>query len=163
MLSRAFATATAKVPLTVGRFPGYVRDARFAKVTAAQKKKKNMMLIGVTQLNEYDVNVFKTILAAGAGSSSGIETGPEALEKYNTDWLRKYRGMSSLVLKPKSTQEVSKILKHCNERRYAMLFFSFFPSYSSGAGLRLSHRAAIPVLWEVACHCLTKSSFRPSG
>ena len=28
-----------------------------------------------------------------------------------------FRGQSSVVLKPKSTEEVSKILTHCNKRR----------------------------------------------
>lgn len=31
-----------------------------------------------------------------------------------------FSGQSKLVLKPKTTEEVSKILKHCNERRLAV-------------------------------------------
>ncbi|ODV57916.1 D-lactate dehydrogenase ASCRUDRAFT_40178 [Ascoidea rubescens DSM 1968] len=37
------------------------------------------------------------------------------LDFFNEDHLRKYKGQSSLVLKPKTTEQVSKILKYCNE------------------------------------------------
>lgn len=35
--------------------------------------------------------------------------------------MRKYRGQSKLVLKPKTTEQVSQILKHCNERKLAVV------------------------------------------
>lgn len=37
------------------------------------------------------------------------------------DWMRKYRGKAKLVLKPKTTEEVSKILKYCNEQKLAVV------------------------------------------
>lgn len=37
----------------------------------------------------------------------------EDLDIYNIDWLRKYKGNSKLVLKPKSTESVSRILQYC--------------------------------------------------
>jgi FAD/FMN-containing dehydrogenase len=39
----------------------------------------------------------------------------EDIEPFNSDWMRKYRGHAKLVVKPQSTEEVSKILKYCNE------------------------------------------------
>ncbi|KAI4466375.1 d-2-hydroxyglutarate dehydrogenase mitochondrial [Holotrichia oblita] len=42
------------------------------------------------------------------------------LERYNIDWMNHLRGNSSLVLKPKTTTEVSKILTYCNENRLAV-------------------------------------------
>jgi FAD/FMN-containing dehydrogenase len=48
---------------------------------------------------------------------SNVITDEAALEHYNTDWMRKYRGKSRLALRPGSTTEVSRILAHCNERR----------------------------------------------
>lgn len=35
--------------------------------------------------------------------------------------MNKYHGKSKLVLKPKNTEELSKILKHCNERNLAVV------------------------------------------
>ena len=49
----------------------------------------------------------------------GVQT--EDLESFNRDWTNKYQGNSQIVLKPKSTVEVSKILKHCNERKLAVV------------------------------------------
>lgn len=43
------------------------------------------------------------------------------LEQYNADWMGKYRGRSRVVLRPKSTQDVSKIMKHCWERRIGVV------------------------------------------
>eukprot|EP01138_Halocafeteria_seosinensis_P011454 gb/GECG01011699.1/.p1 GENE.gb/GECG01011699.1/~~gb/GECG01011699.1/.p1 ORF type:complete len:534 (+),score=57.20 gb/GECG01011699.1/:1-1602(+) len=40
---------------------------------------------------------------------------PLDMESYNTDWMRKYQGYSPLVLVPKSTEQVSQILKYCND------------------------------------------------
>lgn len=43
------------------------------------------------------------------------------IEPFNSDWMRKYRGHSKLVLKPGSTEEVSKILKYCNDNMLAVV------------------------------------------
>jgi FAD/FMN-containing dehydrogenase len=43
------------------------------------------------------------------------------IEAYNSDWMRKFRGHTKLVLKPSSTEEVSKILKYCNENMLAVV------------------------------------------
>ena len=43
------------------------------------------------------------------------------LEPFNSDWMRKYRGQTRLVVKPGSTQEVSQILRYCNERMLAVV------------------------------------------
>lgn len=44
----------------------------------------------------------------------------DELEAYNADWMRKYRGHTRLVLKPNSTEQVSKILKYCNDNLIAV-------------------------------------------
>lgn len=43
------------------------------------------------------------------------------LEAFNCDWMRKYKGHTKLVLKPGSTEQVSKILKYCNENMLAVV------------------------------------------
>ncbi|XP_023310421.1 D-2-hydroxyglutarate dehydrogenase, mitochondrial-like [Anoplophora glabripennis] len=42
------------------------------------------------------------------------------LEKYNVDWYTQVRGCSAIVLKPKTTEEVSQILSFCDKNRLAV-------------------------------------------
>ncbi|XP_072263912.1 D-2-hydroxyglutarate dehydrogenase, mitochondrial [Pyxicephalus adspersus] len=42
------------------------------------------------------------------------------LRSHNIDWLKTVRGHSKVLLKPKNTEEVSQILKYCNERSLAV-------------------------------------------
>ena len=48
-------------------------------------------------------------------------TDEETLDIHNTDWTKKYKGTSSLMLKPQTTEEVSAILKYCNSRKLAVV------------------------------------------
>ncbi|GAU97053.1 hypothetical protein RvY_08412 [Ramazzottius varieornatus] len=67
------------------------------------------------KLSEDDLRVFRDIVG-----DSGVVTGPEDLEFYNVDWLRICRGQSTVALRPKTTQQLSDILKHCNTRKLAV-------------------------------------------
>ena len=67
-------------------------------------------------LSELDVQHFVSIVGAGNAITAPIE-----LEPYNTDWMGKYRGQSTLALRPGSTQEVSRILAHCHARRLPLV------------------------------------------
>ncbi|XP_055964370.1 D-2-hydroxyglutarate dehydrogenase, mitochondrial [Sorex fumeus] len=49
-----------------------------------------------------------------------VVTDPEQLEASNVDWLRSVRGCSRVLLKPRSTEEVSRILRHCHGRNLAV-------------------------------------------
>lgn len=62
-----------------------------------------------------DLKHFESIL-----SPDRCITDPNDIELHNTDFFYKYRGSSQLMLKPKSTEEVSAILKHCNARKLAV-------------------------------------------
>jgi len=44
-----------------------------------------------------------------------IITDEAELERYNTDWTNQYKGHSTIVVKPKSTHELSSVLSHCNQ------------------------------------------------
>ncbi|KAF9988383.1 hypothetical protein BGZ75_009549 [Mortierella antarctica] len=68
------------------------------------------------KLSDEDIAYFRTILAP-----SSITQDKEDLHVFNSDWLRKYRGQSKLVLKPASTDPVSKILKYCHDNRLAVV------------------------------------------
>lgn len=66
------------------------------------------------KLEEADITHFKSIIHQDDVLTSDLEF-------YNTDWLRKYKGNSCLVLRPKTTEQVSKILTHCNLRKLAVV------------------------------------------
>lgn len=54
--------------------------------------------------------------------SCGVKAvGADELDVYNADWMNKYRGHSQLVIRPKTTQEVSDIIRYCNEKRIAVV------------------------------------------
>eukprot|EP00535_Pseudo-nitzschia_heimii_P006278 CAMPEP_0197194202 /NCGR_PEP_ID=MMETSP1423-20130617/28812_1 /TAXON_ID=476441 /ORGANISM="Pseudo-nitzschia heimii, Strain UNC1101" /LENGTH=583 /DNA_ID=CAMNT_0042647589 /DNA_START=77 /DNA_END=1828 /DNA_ORIENTATION=+ len=46
---------------------------------------------------------------------------PVMIEKYNIDWTGQYRGFASIVARPRSTDEVSRIMRYCNERRIGIV------------------------------------------
>jgi (R)-2-hydroxyglutarate---pyruvate transhydrogenase len=66
------------------------------------------------RIDSDDINFFKSFL-----NPNSIET--ENLDIYNTDWIRKYKGDSKLVLKPTNIQEVSQILNYCNKNKLAVV------------------------------------------
>ncbi|CAK9173936.1 unnamed protein product [Ilex paraguariensis] len=67
-------------------------------------------------INSDDIRYFKEIL----GEKSVIQD-EEMLDAANSDWMRKYKGSSKLKLQPRSTEEVSQILKYCNARCLAVV------------------------------------------
>jgi hypothetical protein len=72
-----------------------------------------------------DVNYFASVLSSPSSVLSSLSKSSPAsesdLESFNTDWMNKYKGQSTTVLKPRSTDEVSKILKYCWENRIAVV------------------------------------------
>ncbi|CAG9330500.1 D2HGDH_3 [Blepharisma stoltei] len=65
-------------------------------------------------LDNKDIDFFSSILP-----SHSILT--KDLDAYNTDWLRFHKGNSSIVLKPKTTEEVKSILEYCNKEKIAIV------------------------------------------
>ena len=49
-----------------------------------------------------------------------VLTGDDA-KPYNTDWMNKYRGQGDVVLRPKTTKQVSEILKYCDAENIAVV------------------------------------------
>ena len=47
--------------------------------------------------------------------------GYKTLEKYNVDWTGHYRGFAAIVARPQSTEEVSRIMSYCNDRRIGIV------------------------------------------
>ncbi|KAJ5908659.1 FAD-binding type 2 [Penicillium taxi] len=93
-----------QVKYTSDAYPSVKRDPNFAEVTAD------------------DVTFFKGLLGSQSAVIDGVTTdATDDIEPFNSDWMRKYRGHTRLVLKPQSTQEVSKVLKYCNDRKLAVV------------------------------------------
>ncbi|XP_057766180.1 D-2-hydroxyglutarate dehydrogenase, mitochondrial isoform X2 [Salvia miltiorrhiza] len=67
-------------------------------------------------INSDDISYFKKVLGG-----RGVVQDEEKLDDANTDWMRKYKGSSKLMLQPRSTQEVSQILDYCNSRCLAVV------------------------------------------
>lgn len=63
-----------------------------------------------------DLRVFKDIVG-----DQGMVTDAHDLESHNTDWTKKFHGNSALMLRPKTNEEVSQCLKHCNDRKIAVV------------------------------------------
>ncbi|EGG03015.1 uncharacterized protein MELLADRAFT_49675 [Melampsora larici-populina 98AG31] len=72
-----------------------------------------------------DINQFRKILNRPGSVLSSLENDPDRihqsdLDVFNHDWMGKYKGQSKVVLKPKSTEEVSKIVGYCVKERLAI-------------------------------------------
>ncbi|KAI5477226.1 D-lactate dehydrogenase 2, mitochondrial precursor [Pseudohyphozyma bogoriensis] len=81
------------------------------------------------KVTEEDVAAFHSFLSSPSSlittipSSNGVWAAAtkDDLVAYNNDWLEKYCGDSAVLLKPKTTEEVSKIMKYCYEQRIAIV------------------------------------------
>lgn len=67
-------------------------------------------------INSDDISYFKGIL----GDKNVIHDNDRLLAA-NVDWMQKYKGSSKLLLLPRNTDEVSKILQYCNSRHLAVV------------------------------------------
>lgn len=68
------------------------------------------------RLEDFDIKFFRDIL-----SDDGILIDETEIALSNVDYVNKFRGHSSLVLKPQTTEEVSKVLCYCNYRQLAVV------------------------------------------
>jgi len=66
------------------------------------------------QINSADIQFFQSVL----GTSNVLQN--EQVSTYNTDWMSKYKGAAQVALRPKTTEEVSRILHYCNNRNLAI-------------------------------------------
>ncbi|KAH6654375.1 D-lactate dehydrogenase-like protein 2 [Truncatella angustata] len=99
------ASSSISAKFTTDTYPEIKRDERFAQITPEH------------------VKFFKDLLGKDCAVIDGVtaEVSTDEMEPYNGDWMRKYRGHCKLVLKPGSTEEVSKILKFCNDNMLAVV------------------------------------------
>ena len=97
-------SAVLRAKLTADMYPDLKRDTRFSQLTPEH------------------VAYFKELLGSPSAVIDGITAdAAEDIEPFNEDWLHKYKGQCRLVLKPATTEEVSRILKYCNEHKLAVV------------------------------------------
>ena len=77
----------------------------------------------LTSVGDQDVAHFSKILSPSSIISTfpPISSPKEELDSYNVDWIGRHKGLSTTVLKPKTTQEVGDILKWCNDKRLGVV------------------------------------------
>lgn len=115
-----------KNTLPLRRVP-YTSDSLFSTCTRAisgfsQLSASSEAAVGPSQdpsfatLNEADVAAFRAIMG-----DKGVVQDPDSLHVANRDWMGKYFGASTLLLKPTDTWQVSALLRHCSERQLAVV------------------------------------------
>lgn len=62
-------------------------------------------------IGDADLDFFR-----GVVGPSSVKTSAEDLEAFNVDWMKKYQGKSPAAVLPRTTEEVSLVLRHCHER-----------------------------------------------
>ncbi|TPX67412.1 hypothetical protein SpCBS45565_g03790 [Spizellomyces sp. 'palustris'] len=87
--------------LTADRYPHLKRHARYNALTGE------------------DVAFFKSVVKSDAGVITADR--PDELDPFNEDWMRRFRGQSKVVLRPKTAAEVAALLQYCNEHRLAVV------------------------------------------
>ncbi|CAO3630735.1 unnamed protein product [Cunninghamella blakesleeana] len=86
------------VSFTVEKFPGYKRQPNFKKQT------------------QQDIDYFEFVVG-----HNGYIVNSDELLPYNIDWMNKFRGQSQLVLMPRTTKQVSDILRYCHDQKLAVV------------------------------------------
>ncbi|KAI0322676.1 FAD-binding domain-containing protein [Amylostereum chailletii] len=77
----------------------------------------------LNSLTPDDLTHFAKILPQSAilSTLAPFSLSPDELNPYNDDWMGKYHGKSTTVLKPQTTKQVSDIVRWCYERRIGIV------------------------------------------
>ncbi|VVC32814.1 Hypothetical protein CINCED_3A004019 [Cinara cedri] len=83
-------------------------------VQLTKDKFPNLIRGSYATVDSKDIDYFNKLLGA-----NNFITGEE-VKSYNEDWLKSVSGFSKFVLKPKTTEQVSEILKYCYKHNIAI-------------------------------------------
>jgi FAD/FMN-containing dehydrogenase len=69
------------------------------------------------------VSSLRSLLSSSSSLLSTLDESatPEELDGYNQDWMNKYKGNGPIVVKPKSTEELSKVMRYCYDNNLAIV------------------------------------------
>jgi len=89
---------------------------RMTRRKATSPPVRNMMF---SEISKKDLDTFREVLGAGRVMvrGEGNEETDLRINNHNRDWMGRWEGNSSVVLFPETTEEVSDVLRYCNERR----------------------------------------------
>ena len=117
--------ATAKnLSLPKGSLFTLSKKRSYASLVAPERRKD------LASVNQADIEAFRKILSQEEtkpaldgviGGRGTVATEADVLETLNLDWLKKYKGRSTVALFPKTTKHVAEILKYCNEKRIGIV------------------------------------------
>lgn len=99
------------------------RSTQVARLFSARPlpRRSTRLYSQLNSVTEADLAQFSKILPQSAILSTLSSAAVADLETYNNDWMNKYHGRSTTVLRPRTTQEVSAIVRYCNERRIGIV------------------------------------------
>lgn len=100
---RCYSSVPNQIKYTADAYPQVQRNNQFKK------------------LSSDDLEYFKSILTKQEILHVGPDLDTKDLDPFNEDWMRKYKGQSHLVLKPKTVEKISLILNYCNEEKLAVV------------------------------------------
>ncbi|KAL3618242.1 D-2-hydroxyglutarate dehydrogenase, mitochondrial [Castilleja foliolosa] len=104
------------IPDALSRVQGGGYQIHCRNVASMAASSTPMRYQSFAMINSDDISYFKKILG-----ERGVVQEEEKLDDANTDWMRKFKGSSRLMLQPKSSHEVSQILDYCNSRCLAVV------------------------------------------
>ncbi|GAA5887654.1 hypothetical protein JCM6882_001484 [Rhodosporidiobolus microsporus] len=127
--SSSSAAAFPSIALTSSRSAGLAVPRAFSTSAARRAEPPPPRRADFKRLDAEDVAYFKSILSSPTSIVTTIASpdgswptaSEDDLVACNSDWMDKYKGSSPLLLKPKSTEEVSKIIAYCYEKRIAVV------------------------------------------
>jgi hypothetical protein len=78
---------------------------------------------GFTVPTKSHVDDIRSLIASPSSVLSTLDGSSTTgdLVGYNDDWMNKYHGKSQLVVKPRNTEEVSKVVQYCYENDIAIV------------------------------------------
>lgn len=76
-----------------------------------------------TKPTEEHIKELRALLSSNTSLISTIDgsASPDDLQAFNDDWMNKYHGKGPIVVKPKTTEEVSKVMKYCYDKGLAVV------------------------------------------
>ena len=74
------------------------------------------MMRRLTLIDQKHVAYFQSIL-----TDDLVKQDPQTLESYGRDWTKKYKPQASVIVFPKSTEQVAKILAYCSQEKLALV------------------------------------------